>query len=64
MNRDSALFSMPLVALLAVLPAVALALWLRPFAPFVVDVGRAVALIRHSLWLWPALLFLTGFLHA
>ncbi|PKO86560.1 MAG: cobalamin biosynthesis protein [Betaproteobacteria bacterium HGW-Betaproteobacteria-12] len=33
-------------------------------APQAGDLGRAVALVRHGLWLWLAALFLIGFLHA
>jgi len=32
--------------------------------PVAADLGRAIALIRHSLWLWLAVFFLIGFLHA
>ena len=32
--------------------------------PLTADLGRAVALVRHGLWLWLAALFLMGFLHA
>ncbi|HEX6735429.1 MAG TPA: adenosylcobinamide-phosphate synthase CbiB [Azonexus sp.] len=32
--------------------------------PQAADLGRAVALVRHGLWLWLAVLFLIGFLHA
>ena len=33
-------------------------------APVAADLGRAIALIRHSLWLWLAVFFALGFLHA
>ena len=33
-------------------------------APVAADLGRAIVLIRHSLWLWLAVFFLIGFLHA
>ena len=33
-------------------------------APVAADLGRAIALIRHSLWLWLAVLFLIGFINA
>ena len=33
-------------------------------APAAADLGRAIALIRRSLWLWLGAFFLTGFLHA
>jgi adenosylcobinamide-phosphate synthase len=33
-------------------------------APQAADLGRAVALVRHGLWLWLAILFLIGFLNA
>ena len=33
-------------------------------APVAADLGRAIALIRHSLWLWLAIFFALGFLHA
>ena len=33
-------------------------------APVATDLGRAIALIRHSLWLWLAVFFAIGFLHA
>ena len=33
-------------------------------APKAEDLGRAVALVRHGLWLWLAILFLIGFLNA
>jgi adenosylcobinamide-phosphate synthase len=33
-------------------------------APQAADLGRAVALVRHGLWLWLAAIFLIGFLHA
>ena len=33
-------------------------------APRAADLGRAIALIRHSLWLWLAVFLMTGFLHA
>ena len=33
-------------------------------APVAADLGRAIRLIRHSLWLWLAVFFLIGFLHA
>ncbi len=33
-------------------------------APVAADLDRAIALIRHSLWLWLAVLFVIGFLHA
>ena len=33
-------------------------------APVAADLGRAITLIRHSLWLWLAVFFLIGFLHA
>ena len=33
-------------------------------APVAADLGRAIALIRHSLWLWLAVFFVIGFLHA
>lgn len=33
-------------------------------APVAADLGRAIALIRHSLWLWLAAFFVIGFLHA
>jgi adenosylcobinamide-phosphate synthase len=33
-------------------------------APVAADLGRAISLIRHSLWLWLAVLFVIGFLHA
>ena len=33
-------------------------------APVAADLDRAIALIRHSLWLWLAVFFVTGFLHA
>jgi adenosylcobinamide-phosphate synthase len=33
-------------------------------APIAADLGRAIALIRHSLWLWLLAFFLIGFLHA
>ena len=33
-------------------------------APVAADLGRAIALIRHSLWLWLAVLFLIGFIDA
>ena len=33
-------------------------------APKAEDLGRAVALVRHGLWLWLAALFLIGFLNA
>lgn len=33
-------------------------------APVAADLGRAIALIRHSLWLWLAALFLIGFINA
>lgn len=32
--------------------------------PLAADLGRAVRLIRHSLWLWLAVFFVIGFLHA
>lgn len=32
--------------------------------PVAADLGRAITLIRRSLWLWLTILFLTGFLHA
>lgn len=32
--------------------------------PVAADLGRAIALIRHSLWLWLAALFLIGFINA
>nr|MBL8412537.1 cobalamin biosynthesis protein [Dechloromonas sp.] len=32
--------------------------------PVAADLGRAITLIRRSLWLWLAVFFLTGFLHA
>ena len=32
--------------------------------PLAADLGRAVALVRHGLWLWLAVFFLMGFLHA
>jgi len=32
--------------------------------PVAADLGRAIALVRHSLWLWLAAFFLIGFLHA
>lgn len=32
--------------------------------PEAADLGRAVALVRHGLWLWLAALFLIGFIHA
>ncbi|MDR0777460.1 MAG: adenosylcobinamide-phosphate synthase CbiB [Azonexus sp.] len=32
--------------------------------PLAADLGRAVALVRHGLWLWLAIFFLTGLLHA
>jgi len=33
-------------------------------APVAADLGRAISLIRRSLWLWLAVFFLIGFLHA
>lgn len=33
-------------------------------APVAADLGRAIALIRHSLWLWLAVLFVIGILNA
>ena len=33
-------------------------------APVAADLGRAISLIRRSLWLWLAALFVIGFLHA
>ena len=33
-------------------------------APVAADLGRAIILIRHSLWLWLGVFFLIGFLHA
>ncbi len=33
-------------------------------APVAADLDRAIALIRHSQWLWLAVLFVIGFLHA
>ena len=33
-------------------------------APVAADLDRAIALIRHSLWLWLAVFFVIGFLHA
>ena len=33
-------------------------------APVAADLGRAIALIRHSLYLWLAAFFVIGFLHA
>ena len=33
-------------------------------APVAADLGRAITLIRRSLWLWLAVLFLIGALHA
>ncbi len=33
-------------------------------APVAADLARAIALIRHSLWLWLACLFIPGILHA
>lgn len=33
-------------------------------APVAADLGRAIALIRHSLWLWLAVFFLIGFINA
>ena len=33
-------------------------------APVAADLGRAITLIRHSLWLWLAVFFLIGLLHA
>lgn len=33
-------------------------------APVAADLDRAIALIRHSLWLWLAAFFVIGFLHA
>ena len=33
-------------------------------APVAADLGRAITLIRHSLWLWLTVFFLIGFLHA
>ena len=33
-------------------------------APVAADLDRAIALIRHSLWLWLAVLFVIGLLHA
>lgn len=33
-------------------------------APVAADLGRAIALIRHSLWLWLSAFFVIGFLHA
>ncbi|WP_265945636.1 adenosylcobinamide-phosphate synthase CbiB [Dechloromonas sp. A34] len=33
-------------------------------APVAADLGRAIALIRHSLWLWLAVLFVMGILNA
>ena len=33
-------------------------------APVAADLGRAIALIRHSLWLWLAVFFVIGFFHA
>lgn len=33
-------------------------------APVAADLGRAIDLIRHSLWLWLAVFFAIGFLHA
>ena len=33
-------------------------------APVAADLGRAIMLIRKSLWLWLGVLFLTGFIHA
>ena len=33
-------------------------------APVAADLGRAITLIRHSLWLWLAILFLIGFINA
>lgn len=32
--------------------------------PVAADLGRAITLIRHSLWLWLAAFFLIGFIHA
>jgi adenosylcobinamide-phosphate synthase len=32
--------------------------------PVAADLGRAIALIRHSLWLWLAVFFVIGFFHA
>ena len=32
--------------------------------PVAADLGRAISLIRHSLWLWLAVFFAIGFLHA
>lgn len=32
--------------------------------PAAADLGRAISLIRHSLWLWLAVFFTIGFLHA
>lgn len=33
-------------------------------APLAADLGRAIRLIRHSLWLWLAVFFVIGILHA
>jgi adenosylcobinamide-phosphate synthase len=33
-------------------------------APVAADLGRAITLIRHSLWLWLAVFFVIGFIHA
>jgi adenosylcobinamide-phosphate synthase len=33
-------------------------------APVAADLGRAITQIRHSLWLWLAVFFAIGFLHA
>jgi cobalamin biosynthesis protein CobD/CbiB len=33
-------------------------------APVAADLGRAITLIRQSLWLWLAAFFLIGFIHA
>jgi adenosylcobinamide-phosphate synthase len=33
-------------------------------APVAADLGRAIVLIRHSLWLWLAVLFVMGILNA
>jgi adenosylcobinamide-phosphate synthase len=33
-------------------------------APVAADLGRAITLIRHSLWLWLAVFFVIGFFHA
>jgi adenosylcobinamide-phosphate synthase len=33
-------------------------------APVAADLGRAIDLIRHSLWLWLVVFFVIGFFHA